>query len=99
MHGASEQLLQVALQSSLLEQAPPTAHLHQQVHIAAWPRVAPRDRSKHAHHAHAMMCRDALDLIATVAHLFEAWRRAGRARIRIRPPATLELSTEITHPV
>jgi hypothetical protein len=42
---------------------------------------------------------DALDLIAAAAQLFEGWRRPGRAGIRIRSTATLELSAKFTQPV
>jgi hypothetical protein len=37
---ACEQVLQSALQGSLLEQAPPLVHLHEDVEVAPWSRVA-----------------------------------------------------------
>lgn len=53
VHRAPEQVLQVALQCGLLEEAP-SVHLHDDVQVAARPGVAASDRPKHPYRRHAV---------------------------------------------
>jgi hypothetical protein len=96
VHWTAEQVLQITLQRRGVEQAPPVAHRNEHIYVAAWSLVASRDRTKHAQGSPAVTSRDASDLIAQLAQLFETWRRASRARVRIGRTATLDLAASIT---
>src|SRR5437764_13480005 len=85
--------------ADLPEQASPVAHVYEHVHVTVGSRVAARDRPKHAHRPRTMTRRDPHDLVAAAAQLVKARRWPVRARIRIRPTPTFELTAEITQPL
>lgn len=76
----------------------PLAHVHKDVEVAPWSRITACDRTKYAHPQGAMTSRGQHNLVPTTAQLFEGRRHAGRAGVRIRLTATLELPAEIAEP-
>lgn len=95
MHVATQQLLQIALQGSLLEQ-PARFHLKENINIAFRSCLSASDRAEDPHFPRAVERRNASDLLSTPAQLIESRRRACRARVRVRGTATLDLSAEIS---
>jgi hypothetical protein len=71
MHRATQQILKLAPQSSLLDQAQRTARVDAQVHVAMRPSVAAGDRSKHAHGPCTVPPRDLHDVVAMTTQRFE----------------------------
>ncbi len=95
MHWATEQILQIVLQGSLLEQTP-GFHLYQHINVASRSLLPASDRTEDPHIAGAMERSDAVDLIPAAAQLFESRGRTCRARVWVRAAASLNLSPELT---
>ena len=96
MHRATQQILKLALQSSLLEQAQRTARVDEQVHVATRSSAAAGDRSKHAHRPCTVTRRDFHNVVAVTTERFETRRRSDRTGVGIRAAAPLDLSAELT---
>jgi hypothetical protein len=95
MYGASEQILEIALQGRLLEQARSLAHIDEHIEIAARRGVTACDRPEDLHSARAMALRDLLDLGAALTELTQIRRRSQGARVRVRRAAALHLTAEL----
>ena len=84
VHFPIEQLLQIHLKSAQIDQASPGLEVHEEVHIAVFSLVTPRDGAEYAYVPRSVLRRDTEDVGPALSQLLEG-QHGGSPEVTFRP--------------
>jgi len=73
----AKEILQILEQADMIKKGSTLLKVHEQVYIAAWASLAPRDRAEHCDPMSLTLPRDAEDLLAAAAQPFNGQHVIG----------------------